>query len=100
MSLARSVLTGSTCNNYYTAANTLLDVYISGCKAYGIIPEINPTQPDSSRDSATYTFQVGTGHHITGCKRNNVTQSSLTGCLANAGYTSLFQFTTDRVIGK
>jgi cysteine-rich repeat protein len=93
-------LVGSACNNFYTATNTSLDAYVSGCKFSGIFPEINPTQPDTSRDGHVYTFQTDSTHHINACKKDGVTQSSLTGCLNNAGYSVLYQFTTDRVIAK
>ena len=100
--LVPAALTGNTCGNLYNSSNTLLDIFISGCNAYGIssLKQVIPTQPDTSRDGATYTFQADATHHVTGCKKNGVTQGSLTGCLANAGYTSLFQFTSDRVIAK
>jgi len=84
----------------YDTTNTLLDVYISGCTAYGFFPQIKKTQPDTSRDGHVYTFQADTTKHVNGCTKDGVTQSSLSGCLANAGYSSLFQFTSDRVIAK
>jgi cysteine-rich repeat protein len=98
--LVPSSMTGTVCNNFYTAANTLLDIYISGCKYAGIFPQVAVTQPDTSRDGHVYTFQADSNHHVVTCKKDNVLQTSLTGCLANAGYTSLFQFTSDRVIAK
>ena len=100
--LVPAVMTGTTCGNFYTSANTLLDVFISGCNyaGSGFFKQVLPTQPDTSRDGHVYTFQVDANHHVNACKKDGVTQSSLTGCLANSGYTSLFQFTTDRVIGK
>jgi cysteine-rich repeat protein len=93
-----SVLVGSICNQNYSTANTLLDVYISGCTAF-IISEVRATQPDTSRDGAVYKFTANAQHAVTSCTRNNVA-ATLSTCLANAGYTSLFTLTTDRVIAK
>ena len=100
--LVPAALTGNTCGSLYNSSNTLLDVFISGCNYAGssLFKQVLATQPDTSRDGATYTFQVDASHHVNACKKNGVTQSSLTGCLANAGYTSLFQFTAGRVIAK
>jgi cysteine-rich repeat protein len=95
-----SELTGTTCNYFYTGTNSLLDAYISGCKYAGLVTQITATQPDTSRDGHTYTFQTDSTYHVNACKKDGVTQSSLSGCLANAAYSSLFQFTTDRVIAR
>ncbi len=94
-----SALTGPACNNYYTGASTLLDLFVSGCKALGITNEINGTQPDtvSATGSGTYAFSVGQGHAVTGCTHNDVADT-LADCLAGAAYSSYFTFTTDRVI--
>jgi hypothetical protein len=96
--LVPSVLVGNVCNQHYTTSNTLLDVYISGCTAV-ILPEVKVTQPDVSRDGATYAFTANAAHSVTGCTRNGAA-ATLATCLMNAGYTSLFKFTTDRVIAK
>ncbi|HTR54564.1 MAG TPA: DUF4215 domain-containing protein [Kofleriaceae bacterium] len=93
-----TVLTGSACGNFYTTSNSLLDVYVSGCKALGIINEVNATQPDASRDGATYRFTANASHAVTSCTRNGVADT-LADCIANAGYTSEYKFTSDRVIG-
>src|SRR5262249_62310613 len=93
-----SVLVGSVCNQNYSTSNTLLDVYISGCTAL-LIPEVKVTQPDVSRDGATYVFTANNQHFVTSCTRNGVA-ATLSTCLANAGYTSLFLYTTDRMIPK
>jgi cysteine-rich repeat protein len=93
-----SVLVGSVCNQNYSTTNTLLDVYISGCTAL-FIPEVRVTQPDVSRDGATYIFTANNQHFVTSCTRNGAA-ATLATCLANAGYTSLFPYTTDRVIPK
>jgi cysteine-rich repeat protein len=97
---APAAITGTACSQNYTTANTLLDVYISGCTTFGFIHQVNATQPDVSRDGATYTFAADPSTHaVTSCKRNGVTDT-LSNCLANAAYSSLFLMTTDRVIGK
>jgi cysteine-rich repeat protein len=93
-----SVLVGSICNQNYATSNTLLDVYISGCTAL-FIPEVKVTQPDVSRDGATYRFTADSTHHVTSCTRNGATDT-LADCTAKAGFTSLFKMTTDRVIMK
>jgi hypothetical protein len=93
-------LTGASCNNYYTTSNTLLDVFVSGCSAFGLVTEVSPTQPDQSDpavDSGTYAFSVDGSHHVNGCTRNGVT-AVLAHCLAAAAYSGYFSFTTDRVI--
>jgi hypothetical protein len=95
-----SGLTGSTCNNYYTTSNTLLDVLVSGCVAAGILTEVNPTQPDQSDPTAgsgTYHFSVDGNHHVNGCTRDGAA-TALGQCLAAAAYSGYFHFTTDRVI--
>jgi cysteine-rich repeat protein len=97
--LAPSALTGAACGNFFTTSNTLLDVYISGCKALGFIGEVNATQPDASRDGATYVFSHDATHHVNGCTRNGAADT-LQDCLTNAGFTSLFRYTTDRIISK
>ena len=96
--LVPSVLVGSTCNQHYATSNSLLDVYIGGCTAV-IIPEVKVTQPDVSRDGATYVFTANAAHTVISCTRNGVA-STLAICEMNAGYTSLFKFTTDRVIAR
>ncbi len=99
--LIPSGLTGTACGNYYSASNTLLDLMVSGCKAGGIVNEINATQPDTvtAAGSGTYIFTVGAGHAVTGCTHNSVTDT-LSDCLAGAAYSAYFTFTTDRVIDQ
>ena len=96
-----SGLTGTACNNIYTAANTLLDVFVSGCKAFGLVDEIKPTQPDTvtGTGTGTYKFTAGQNHAVTGCTHNNVA-ATLSDCLAGAAYSGYFKFTTDRVIDQ
>lgn len=87
------------CDANYTTANSLLDVYINGCHNLFAGQLVTATQPDTSRDGATYTFQLNASHQVTGCKRNGTT-STLSTCLMNATYTTLANFTTARVIAK
>jgi cysteine-rich repeat protein len=97
--LTPSDLTGSTCGSFYATSNSLLDVYVSGCKALGIVSEVNATQPDASRDGAVYRFTANASHQVVSCTRNGVADT-LADCIANAGYSSLFKYTTDRIIAK
>ena len=100
--LVPAVLTGSTCSNWYTSANTLLDVYVERLQVHrtGHRDQGDPARHLARRRACTRSSGIPAPTSVTGCKKNGVPQSSLTGCLANAGYSSLFQFTTDRVIGK
>lgn len=100
---APSALVGcsfTTCSQCYTTSNTLLDILVSGCGTlFGT--QINATQPDTARTAGdTYTFSVdASSKQVTGCKKNGTT-ANLSDCLANAAYSSFFQFATDRVIAK
>jgi cysteine-rich repeat protein len=87
--------------------NHLLDVFILGCQLFttdpttglpGFVPTILPTQPDGSLNGSTYTFAVDpTTHQVTSCTKDGQ-PGDLTDCLANATYSSYFQFAADRVI--
>jgi hypothetical protein len=91
----------SYCSNY-TIAHSLLDLFVGGCNYLIFIQVIRATQPDTSRDGATYRFQANDPmmpRHVNACTRNGVSWN-LADCLHNAGYSSFFKFTTDRVIGK
>lgn len=84
---------------YDPATNTLLDAIVGGCTVI-IFTQIRATQPDTARmPGDTYTFTVGSGRRINGCRKNGQT-AMLNECLANAAYSVLFRFTTDRVIMK
>src|SRR5436305_6125218 len=90
------------CNENYTSDSTMLDVLVAGCTHTAgpfTVTEVNPTQPDSTLSPGdTYVFTTtGTPKHVTGCKKNGVT-ATLPDCLAAAGYSAYFTFTTDRVI--
>jgi len=82
----------------FTSANTLLDVFASGCAIFGT-PAIRPTQPDGSLDGATYVFESNSAQTVTSCTRNGQ-PAVLDDCLAQATYSSYFKFATDRVILK
>lgn len=106
-----SSLTGATCSNFYTTSNRLLDTYISGCKYSNIFTEVKVTQPDSAIDdngnltNDVYVFTPGSNGTLNHsvelgtCTKNGVADT-LDDCLDHAAYSSLFQFTTDRVIAK
>ena len=100
-----AALIGSGCNNRYTAANSLLDVFVRGC-AFTIVPLITATQPDQEDPAAPavgagppYTFQFdATTSIVNGCRDSAAASVDLTACLADAAYSSHFKFTSDRVI--
>jgi cysteine-rich repeat protein len=87
------------CDANYTTANSLLDVYINGCHNLLGGQLVTAAQPDTSRDGATYHFNLDSSHHVTSCTRNG-SADTLSDCLNNATYTTLVTFTTDRVIAK
>ena len=88
----------TSCSQSYTAAETFLDLLVSGCTVFGIL-QVKATQPDGSVVAgSSYVFTKGaTSNHVTGCTRNGVT-AALADCLADATYSVAFTFTTDRVI--
>jgi len=88
----------SNCSQGYTTSNSLLDVLVRGCSVFLVGTLVAQTQPDKSRDGATYVFTLS-GNTVTGCTRNGAA-ATLSTCLANAAYSSLFKFTTDRTIAK
>jgi cysteine-rich repeat protein len=94
----------------YTAANSLLDVFVSGCTAVIGIPValINPAQPDREVPGAP---DQGTGFPylltpdpitkvVTACHDKDGGPVPLLGCLADASYSSHFRFTSQRVIAR
>lgn len=100
----------TSCSGYYSTANRLLDTFISGCKVVGLT-EVKVQQPDSAIDAAgnpttdVYVFTPasnGTLNHsveLGSCTKNGVADT-LNDCLDHAAYSSLFQFTTDRIIPR
>ncbi len=94
------------CAESFTSANTLLDVLVRGCTAYGLFAVFSPTQPDQIDPTAPavgagglYKFSL-TGSSVTGCVDKNGKPVDLEKCKAAAAYSSFFAFTTDRVILK
>jgi cysteine-rich repeat protein len=86
----------TTGSHVYTSANSMLDVLVGGCKAVlGVATVVNPTQPDTILSgTAVCPLTLATVNGVA----NHVNAS--TSCLAQDGYSSYFQFTTDRVIVK
>jgi cysteine-rich repeat protein len=98
---APSALTSTTCNNFYTTTNTMLDIYVSGCKYAGLITEVKVTQPDTNIDGTSdkYVFAADANHNIVSCTKNGAADT-LNDCLDHGAYSSLFHYTSDRVIAK
>jgi len=89
------------CTQGYTKDNSLLDMIVGGCDLFifsQVIPAITPTQPDTI-GGEPFTLALDSNHRVASCTSNGV-EVDLTTCLANATYSSYFQFTTDRVIAK
>jgi cysteine-rich repeat protein len=83
----------------FTPNNRLLDAFVAGCDVFGI-PGILPTQPDGSRDGATYHFAFDPATRmVTSCTKDGG-PAQLTDCVNNATYSSYFKFSADRVIIK
>lgn len=87
------------CSNY-TVSHTLLDLYIGGCNYLGFITVLSVTQPDTARTPGdVYRFQADAQRNVIGCTKNGA-PGVLSDCLTNAGYSSYYRFTTERVIAK
>jgi hypothetical protein len=89
------------CMEGYTAANSLLDVIVGGCKILVIIfpiTAITPTQPDTP-GADRYALALGSDKKVASCTQNGAAVDLAT-CLDAASYSSYFQFTSDRVIVK
>ena len=101
-------LTGTTCTPVYTSTNSWLDVLVSGCTVFGVIPAINVTRPDqvdpaapAAGAGAPYHLSANpTTHVVSTCTDKNGGTVILSICLRASAYSSYFTFTTDRVIGK
>ena len=102
-----SSLIGAACNNSFTALNSLLDVFVSGCNLF-IIPVILATQPDQEDPGAppagpgppyTLTASSPATRIVDGCRAGGMAVD-LTTCLQDAAYSSYFKFTSDRVIAR
>lgn len=88
------------CTQCYTTANTLLDVVVSGCDVLLVGQQVRATQPDTSRvPGNVFRFTANAQRIVTSCTKNNVA-TTLQDCFANAAYSTLYNFTTGRVIAK
>lgn len=97
------------CIQYYTAANSLLDVLVSGCDIPGLVLSLSaPTQPDASDPNAPpagagppYTLLVNEAtRKVSGCRDGSGALVDLSGCLQDAAYSVHFAFTSDRAIAR
>ncbi len=94
------------CSQGYTAANSLLDVFASGCRVL-FITALAATQPDQADPTvpaagagAPYQLVVGAGKKVTGCKDRTGASVDLGTCLTSAAYSAGFKFTSERVIAR
>jgi len=101
--------TGTTaCSNVtFGAANSLLDVLVTGCSTLGgFIAIINKTQPDQVTNAPAagagpgYTLGTNSNNVVSTCTDHTGASVNLTQCLAAAAYSSYFGFATDRIIAK
>ena len=93
--------------NQYTVNNTMLDIVVGGCTAFGFLQLIRPTQPDKEDANVApvgagppYTLSATQGKAVNTCKDRTGAVVNLAMCLDDAAYSSYFKFTTDRVIIK
>lgn len=103
-SLARTQLAQSIVQycSAFTVSHTLLDLYVHGCKYLGFIPIIDATQPDDARTAGdVYRFVTDTAtRRVTACTKNGQPADLLNDCYPNAGFSSYYKLTTERVIIK
>jgi cysteine-rich repeat protein len=92
------------CTQGYTSANTMLDVFASGCRVL-FVTALAATQPDQADPTAPalgagapYSLVVGAGKKVTGCKDKSGASVDLAGCMKTAAYSTAFKFGTERVI--
>lgn len=98
---------GSTsCSQGYTAANSLLDVFVGGCRVF-IVTALSATQPDKADPSAPaagagapYKLVAGSNRKVSGCKDRSGASVPLEQCLESAAYSAAFKFTTQRAIAR
>ena len=97
------------CTESYSAANSFLDVIVSGCTVNLGIPvlAISPSQPDKADPAAPvggtgapYKLVANAQKSISACTDSNNVVVSLGMCLDAAAYSSFFRFAMDRVILK
>jgi cysteine-rich repeat protein len=93
------------CSEGYGATNTMLDVFVSGCRAL-FITLLDKTQPDQQTNApvvgsgAPYKLTVDASKHVSVCKDKNGATAALDACLDGAGYSTAFKFVTGRVIAR
>jgi len=96
------------CDQGYTAQNTLLDVIVGGCTVFGFVNVISASQPDQADSAAPaagagapYTFTTNAMTKIvTGCRDKNNQTVDFNTCRTAAAYSAFFKFATGRVIPK
>ena len=91
----------------YTQANSLLDLLVGGCTAFGIITIVRSTQPDQEDPTKNpagagppYTLSAGNNRVVAACRDRTGANVALSDCLNDAAYSSYFKFASDRVIIK
>jgi len=97
-------LTGASCAQGYTIANTALDLLVGGCNL-GPIQLVRAVQPDKQDPNVPpagagppYTLTADVSKHVIACQDSGTNPVSLNDCLADAAFSSFFKLTTDRVI--
>lgn len=95
------------CSQNYTAANTMLDLLVTGCSIAFVGPVVTASQPDQADPAmppagagGPYVLQANAAKSVTTCRDVNNAVVNLSACLSAAAYSSYFQLTTDRVIIK
>ncbi|MGH7293363.1 MAG: DUF4215 domain-containing protein [Polyangiaceae bacterium] len=95
------------CNQGYTTANSMLDVFVGGCSASVFnVTVIKSTQPDTNDPDApaagaggAYTLSASASTRmVNGCKDKSGATVSLSACLAAAAYSSYLHLAVDRVV--
>ena len=97
-----ALISGSTsCSADYDSSNNMLDVIVGGCSVF-FFTALSATQPDQATSApavgagAPYKLSQN-GTHVTGCTDKSGAAVNLSACLAAAGYSAGFKFTTQRV---
>jgi hypothetical protein len=97
----------TTCSEGYTAASSMLDVFVGGCRYLNFLTLISQTQPDRSDPAAPvagagppYTFQENAQHAVVTCRDHLAAVVDLNTCLDSAAFSVFYKFATDRVIPR
>jgi hypothetical protein len=90
------------CSEGYTAANTMLDLFVGGCSVIFLGQIMPPLQPDTDDPSFA---NVGAGppyrlQTTSGCQDRNNASVNLQNCLRDAAYSTYIRFGTGRVIPR